>query len=138
MSTDYWSCTGFGVKAEDLLPYMNAKKCVKFLRNDLPNMSIDYFDFDINNYIYGEPFSCFAEILAECDETGSLTYGNTGYDGYSYLYYPPQYPWTILNKDPLSKIDVLKRIFDAVSKVCDIDLPTLTRMVDYIDEIGYN
>lgn len=136
MSVEYWPITGYGVEADALMPYLNVKKCVSFLRKQLNDDSIEELGFDIGDYLGGTVYDDFAEMLTYLDDTDCLTYCDTGYDGRNYLYYPATYPWHFSNKDPRSEYEVRERIYRAVSQICDIDKRTLDDMAGYIGEVG--
>ncbi len=136
MSTEYWPITGYGVEADALVPYLNVKKCVSFLRKQLNDDSIEEIGFDVCDYLGGGLFDSFAEMLTYLDDTDVFTYCGTGCDGENYLYYSATYPWHISKNDPRSEYEVRERIYNAVSKICDIDKRTLDDMVGYIGEVG--
>ena len=136
MSTEYWPITGYGVETNALMPYLNVKRCVSFLRKQLSDESIEEADFDVDDYLYGGVYDDFAEMLTYLDDTDCLTSCSTGCDGENFLYYPATYPWHISNIDPRSEYEVRERIYNAVSKICDIDKRTLDDMVGYIGEVG--
>ena len=91
MSMSYWICEGVGIRANQLRPFLNPQKCIQLLKEQLPSEEISEDGFDIDDYLYGEPFENLADVFTFCDDTDSLTYGDNG-NGESYFYYPPSYP----------------------------------------------
>lgn len=101
MSMSYWICEGVGVRVNQLRPFLNPQKCIQLLKEQLPGEEISEDGFDIDDYLYGEPFENLADVFTFCDDTDSLTYGDNG-DGESYFYYPPSYPWERTENEPSS------------------------------------
>lgn len=75
MSMCYWICQGIGIRANQLRPFLNTQKCVQLLKEQLPGEEISEDGFDIDAYLYGEPFENLADVFTFCDDTDSLTYG---------------------------------------------------------------
>lgn len=78
MSVSYWMCQGIGIRTNELLPFLSTQKCVQFMKTQLPDEDIQEDKFDIDDYLYGEPFDNLAEMFTVCDDTDSLTYGDRG------------------------------------------------------------
>lgn len=92
MSVSYWMCQGVGIRTNELLPFLSTQKCVQFMKTQLPDDDITEDKFNIDDYLYGNPFDNLAEMFTFCDDTDSLTYGDNG-EGEYYFYYMPTYPW---------------------------------------------
>ena len=65
MSTVYWMCEGIGIRTNDLYPFLNERKCINAIKEQLPDEEIDEDDFDIDDYFYGEPFQNLGDLLGE-------------------------------------------------------------------------
>lgn len=142
MSLSYWVLEGVGLCAEDIEPYINQKKLVKLLleqlideddevKEELQLMidTEDFSKFDYGDYLYGCPFENLADILTHCDDTDSLTFGDNG-DGSHYLYYPPSMPWWFREEDPKSLDEVHERIITAVQRITDLQKEEILQMID--------
>jgi len=79
--------------------------------------------------MYGEPFDNLGDLLAHCDDTDSLCYGDDGESG-SYLYYPPSLPWQRSDNDPETKEEVHRRIIKAVQRITDLPDEEISSMID--------
>ena len=145
MSLSYWVIEGVGLCTEDIEPYINKKKLVEFMLEQLDSKdeeviselkhmiaTEDFSEFDLINYLYGYPFENLADILTHCDDFNSLTFGDDGDSGCSshYLYYPPSMPWWIREEDPKSLDEVHNRIVAAVQKITDMDAEDILRLID--------
>lgn len=82
----HWICEGIGIRTDDVIGSINAKKCIKFLKEQLPGEEIEEKDFDIDDFLYGQPFNDFGDVLCHCDDTDTLTYGDNG-EGEHYFFY---------------------------------------------------
>lgn len=129
MSMSYWMCEGIGIRTNDLYPFLNAEKCIKVIKEQLPDEKIDEETFDIDEYFYGEPFQNLGDLLCHVDDTNTLTYGDNGY-GEHYLYYTRSYPWERRNNEPQSIEEVYERIIAAVIRICDISPDDIRVLVD--------
>ena len=78
MSMSHWVCEGIGINAGDVMSSINVKRCIEFLKKQLPDEEISEEDFDITDFLYGEPFDNFGDILCHCDDTNTMTYGDDG------------------------------------------------------------
>ncbi len=129
MSMSYWMCQGVGVRTNELLPFLSTQKCVQFMKTQLPDEDIQEDKFDIDDYLYGEPFDNLADMFTFCDDTDSLTYGDNG-EGEYYFYYTPTYPWERTDNEPTSIEEVHKRIIDAVLCLCDTTAEQVNALID--------
>lgn len=129
MSTVYWMCEGIGIRTNDLYPFLNERKCIEIIREQLPDEKINEDDFDIDDYFYGEPFENLGDLLCHVDDTNTLSYGDNG-DGECYFYYTPSYPWNRTNNEPESINDVHKRIISAVIRLCDMGADEIEAIID--------
>lgn len=131
MSLSYWVVEGVGLCAEEIEPYINQKKLAKLFLEQLSNEDEevekfqrmidtgDFSGFDYDEYMYGNPFENFADVLTHCDDSDSLTFGDDG-EGSHYLYYPPSMPWWLREDEPRSLDEVHDRIIAAVQKITDM------------------
>ena len=129
MSTVYWMCEGIGIRTNDLYPFLNERKCINAIKEQLPDEEIDADDFDIDDYFYGEPFQNLGDLLCHVDDTNSLTYGDNG-DGEYYFYYTPSYPWDRGENEPSSIAEVHERIISAVLRLCDMSREKIEEIID--------
>ena len=129
MSVCYWICQGIGIRANQLRPFLNTQKCVQLLKEQLPGKEISEDGFDIDAYLYGEPFENLADVFTFCDDTDSLTYGDNG-DGESYFYYPPSYPWERTENEPSSIAEVHERVIKAILRLCDMTREQVETLID--------
>ena len=131
MSMIHWICEGIGIRANKLYPYLNNQKCMDALRE----LKIDDFEglepdeFDIDDYLLGEPYESLGDFLCRLDDTNTLTYGDDG-NGESYFYYTPSYPWSRHENEPISIQEVHERIIDAVIRVCDLSRNQVETLID--------
>jgi hypothetical protein len=138
MSLCYWSINGIGIRAKEIVPYLDKNKLINFLASQFPDdediseiySNPNSFDFDINDFLYGEPFDNLADLLTHCDDTDSMTYGDDG-EGGSYFYYPPCMPWEVTNNSPHTVEEVHNRIVLAVQKIATL---TQEQIIDMIDD----
>lgn len=129
MSMSYWICEGVGIRANQLRPFLNPQKCIQLLKEQLPGEEISEDGFDIDDYLYGEPFENLADVFTFCDDTDSLTYGDNG-NGESYFYYPPSYPWERTENEPSSIAEVHERVIKAVLRLCDMTREQVETLID--------
>lgn len=129
MSMSYWMCEGIGIHTNDLYPFLNYGKCIKAIKEQLPDEEIDEETFDIDEYFYGEPFQNLGDLLCHVDDTNTLTYGDNG-DGEYYFYYTRSYPWERKDNEPQSIEEVYERIIAAVIRLCDISSDAIRVLVD--------
>lgn len=99
------------------------------MKEQLPGEEISEDGFDIDDYLYGEPFENLADVFTFCDDTDSLTYGDNG-DGESYFYYPPSYPWERTENEPSSIVEVHERVIKAVLRLCDMTREQVEALID--------
>lgn len=136
MSMCYWTVEGVGLDTSVIRPYLNNRKLLNFLSQQLPDDEdvlewknrIDLKGFDIDVFLWGQPFENLADILTHFDDTGTLCYGEV--DGADYFYYPPSMPWQIRENDPKSIDDVHKRIIDAVMAITDMSADQIAELID--------
>lgn len=141
MSMCYWTIEGVGLNVDEVAPYLNKEKIIRFLTEQLCNepdtvadlnqmlTSGDFSEFDIDDYLYGCPFENLADLLTHCDDTDSITYGDDGEGGY-YFYYPPSMPWEMRDTEPKSVREVHDRIIAAVQKIIDLQPEEIDRLID--------
>lgn len=150
MSISYWMIEGVGIDVDKIMPYLNHDKLLDLLAEQLPKDNDVLVlvksrentgkcpEFNIDDYLYGQPFDNFADLLTHCDDTDTITYGDNG-DGSCYFYYPPSMPWELREDDPKTIEEVHRRIITAVKKVSDISEAELENMIDdelYVVGIG--
>lgn len=109
--------------------YELLEKCIQLLKEQLPGEEISEDGFDIDDYLYGEPFENLADVFTFCDDTDSLTYGDNG-DGESYFYYPPSYPWERTENEPSSIAEVHERVIKAILRLCDMTREQVETLID--------
>lgn len=133
MSTCYWMCEGIGIRTNRLYEHLNRDKCIEVLRRELgADFDEDFCEnneFDIDEYLYGNPFENLGDLLCHCDDTNTMTYGDNG-DGEYYFYYTPSYPWNRKENEPLSIVEVHERIIDAVQCISDLSRKQIEDMID--------
>ncbi len=131
MSMCHWICEGIGIRTNDLYQYLNNQKCMDALRelgiDDIEETEPD--EFDIDDYLLGEPYQNLGDFLCRLDDTHTLSYGDDG-DGESFFYYTPSYPWSRRDNEPASIQEVHERIIDAVIQVCDLSRDEVEAMID--------
>lgn len=145
MGTEYWVIKGVGINTERIREYLDkvalANFCYHHLLNDDELYELirheNYDDFDIEEYLHGQPFDNLADLLTYCDDTDTLTYGEDK-EGNSYLYYPPSMPWELRKEDPRTLSDAHDIIADAILKVTsELSRGTLIEMIDDdLNELG--
>lgn len=144
MSMCYWMIEGIGINVDSIIPHLNKRKLIKMLEEQLPDDEDvkqwknrrDLNAFDIDDFLYGNPFQNLADLLTHCDDTDTITYGDNG-DGGVYFYYPPSMPWHHKENEPQSVKEVHKRIIDAVMKVTDLTAKEIEPMIsDDLYEYG--
>lgn len=143
MSVNYWMNEGIGIRTDELYPYLNAQKCIAAIKGQFPDGDIaidetkDLDFFDIDDYMYGEPFDNLGDLLCCLDDSGTMTYGDNG-DGEYYFFYAPSYPWGRSDNEPSSVEEVHKIINRAVLKICDIKEDEIEKLIDDdLYEIGW-
>lgn len=129
MSVCYWMNQGVGIRASQLYPHLNSHKCYVAVCQQLQDEEIDENEFELEDYLYGEPFQNLGDFMCHLDNTNVMTYGDNG-DGEYYFYYAPSYPWERLDNEPLSLTEVHERIVDAVVKVTDLTRKQADALID--------
>lgn len=137
MSTCYWMIEGIGIDVDKLLPHLNKRKIINVILKQCPDDEEalewkgrrDLKSFDIDDFLYGNPFENLADLLTHCDDTDTLTFGDDG-DGGVYFYYPPSMPWHRRDNEPKSIEEVHERIVDAVMEITDLSEAEIEAMID--------
>lgn len=130
---EYWVIRGVGICADDVV--LNDLKLRTFLleqfRDDMDTINeINRMEtIDINAFLYGEPYSNIAELLTECDDTGTMTYDDDG-EGYSYFLFAPRMPWEFKNGMPMTIDQCHDIIVRAVQKVSDMTREQILGIID--------
>lgn len=146
MSVSYWMIEGVGIDTSKIEPFIDNEKLVKMLLEQLPNdeelseiiASKKYNEFDMRNFLYGEPFENLGDLLTYCDDTNSITYGDDGESG-SYFYYPPSMPWHRVPDEPETLEEVHRRIIKAIRVVTNLSEEDIEAMIDddlYVVGVG--
>lgn len=144
MSMSYWMIEGIGLNVQDIKPYINMEKAVRFFYGLFPNdpdladliAANDYASFDLETFYQGNGFDNLADVLCHCDDTSSLIFGDDG-DGNVYLYYPPSMPWHRTETEPQSEQEVVARIIKAVLKIADMSEDKIKEAIDVdLHEVG--
>ena len=81
MSVSYWLIEGVGLNADNIEPYINKEKTLRFFCEQVPDEAEvkdtiaagDYTSFDMEEYYYGNGFENLADVLCHCDDTDSRT-----------------------------------------------------------------
>lgn len=136
MSTSYWVVSGVGICTDEIRDHINKRKAIEFLLTQLPDdeellewkKRRDLKNFDIDDFLYGNPFENLADLLTHCDDTDTLTYGDA--EGCDYFYYPPTMPWYHRDNEPKTVEEVHERIIDAVMVITDLSEVEIERMID--------
>lgn len=81
MSNSYWMIEGVGIDTDEIIPHLNQDKLLDLLAEQLPKED-DVLElvqarkntgkcpeFDIGDYLYGQPFENLADLLTFCDDT---------------------------------------------------------------------
>lgn len=137
MSTTYWMIEGIGIDTDKLLPHLNKRKVINVILKQCPDDEEalewkgrrDLKNFDIDDFLYGNPFENLADLLTHCDDTDTLMFGDDG-DGGVYFYYPPSMPWHRRDNEPRSVEEVHERIVDAVMEITDLSEAEIEAMID--------
>lgn len=141
MSVSYWMIAGVGIDTDKVEPHLHRDKLLDLLAEQLPDDEdvVELVqsredtgkcpEFDIDEYLYDQPFENLADLLTHCDDTDTITYGDDGYGGY-YFYYPPSMPWELREEDPKTIEEVHRRIITAVQKVTDLTAEEIEAMID--------
>lgn len=130
MSMCYWICEGVGVRTNDLYPHLNRKKCIELIEKKTGDTFVgDEDEFDIDEYLYGEVYENLAEMLCDCDETNTLSWGDNG-NGEYFFFYCPTYPWSRRNNEPSSLDEVHERIKNAIIQLCNLPDKEIEKMID--------
>lgn len=143
----YWLIEGIGINVDKVRPHLNKRKVINLILRHFPEnedalkwkFRRDLSGFDIYDFFDGCPFDNLADLLTYCDDTDTLTYGDTnGYnDGDEYFYYPPSMPWGMRDNEPQSIKEVHERIIDAVKVVTDLSDAEIESLIDnYISAVG--
>lgn len=137
MSVVYWVIEGVGISANWVREHLDKEKLAKVLAMQLPDdeqlskiiKNKTYDQLCVDDYLYGEPFDNFAELLTCCDDTATLSYGCDDDDD-SYLYYPPSMPWERVRNEPHTLEEAKLRIVDAVQAVTNLYLGEIMAEID--------
>lgn len=124
----YRLCQGVGIRTSKLYRFLSVPKCIKVLREVLPNRDFKEDVFNIDDYIGGYPFDGLGNMLCYCDDTYTLSY--EGFGDEMYFYYPPSYPWEQNSNRPENICEVHRRITDAVLRLCDIEREQVNALIN--------
>ena len=129
MSMIYWMNEGIGIRASDLYPHLDRHKCCLFVRSELPGEVIPEEGFDLEDYMGFEVYDNLGDFMCHVDDSGMMTYGDSG-DGESYFLYPPSYPWCLRENEPMSPQAVHDIIVRAVLKVTNLTEEQAEALID--------
>ena len=138
MATEHYTVEGIGIDTDKISDRIDTRKLVEFLIAQLPDddelkeiyeKGEPFEDFDIDNYLYGNPYNCLAEIFADCDDTSQLTY-NDNNESKDYVLFQKQYPWEYGENSPRSVQDVHGILIDAVMKITDMTPDEIEDVID--------
>lgn len=136
MSMDYWIVDGIGIDVDKIRPHLNKRKVINLILKHYPDNAYalkwrnhrDLTWFDIDDFLYGEPFDNLADVLTYCDDTDTLTYGDA--NGTAYFYYPTSMPWHLGDNEPKTQAEVRKRIIAAVMAITDLTESEIEELLD--------
>lgn len=133
----YWMNEGIGVRMSDVYPHLNKHKTFLAVASQLRNEEVEENDFNLDDYMYGEPFQNLAELFSLLDDTSVLTFGDNN-EGESYLLYPPSYPWCRRENEPSSIDEVHERIIDVIVRLTDLTREQADELIDNdLYEVGF-
>lgn len=140
MGMEYWVDQGIGVRSSRLRPHLDKQKCycvIKELLSD-DDKDISFDEFDIDDYLYGDPFDTLGDVLCQLDDTNILTYGSSGeMSDDDYLYYPPCFPWYHPPKEPQSLQEVHEIITGVLQRVTNLSKEKCEKLIeDNLYEVG--
>jgi len=128
MSVCYWMNEGIGIRASSIIGHLDPIKCAKIVASEIDE-EIDPSSFDIDDYMYGNPFENLGVFLCHVDDSGVMTYGDDG-ESESYFLYTPSFPWERGNNDPESIEDVCRIIINAVKQITDLSDNQIRDLID--------
>lgn len=136
MSISYWAVAGIGIDTVKIWDHINKRKVIDALLELLPDDEEllewkerkNLQDFRIEEYLYDADLYNFAELLTQCDDTNTLTFGDA--DDGEFLYYPPSMPWDRRENEPKSVQEVHDRIISTVMKVVDMSREEIEVLIE--------
>lgn len=129
MSMCYWMNEGVGVRASKIYPHLDKHKCFIAVFNQLPDEEIEEDDFDIEDFLYGDPFSNLGDFMCHLDDSDTFTYGEDGYSE-SYLLYPPSYPWNRKENEPADVAEVHKRLVKIILQITNLTEQQAQKLIE--------
>lgn len=101
----------------------------RLLPDTIADNEITEDDFDLEEFIFGDPYQSLAELMCEIDGSGVMGYADNGY-GEDYYLYCPSYPWTWRKNEPKSISEVHRIIIKTISKITNLKLDQIEAMID--------
>lgn len=136
MSVTYWMNEGIGVRCSHVEPHLDGHKCYLEICKLLPDEHIEEDGFDLDDFLYGNPFENLGDFLSSLDETDVTTYGDDG-DSQYYFLYSPKFPWHMKKNEPNCVEEVHRRIVDVLMKVTNLSRVDADKLIDdYIYDVG--
>ena len=135
MSYDYWAIYGYGISMNNI-PLVNVEKVNNLVKKINPNIAFedDFNAFDDDTFC-GNPYTSFAEFLADLDETDTLSWESDG-QGEDYLLYTPKMPWSLKDNEPESYDEIDKRIINCVKLISDAEEDDVKANIDHVNTAG--
>ena len=128
MSVCYWMNEGIGIRSSSIWDHLDPVKCAKIVASEIDE-EVDPSSFDIDDYMYGNPFENLGDFLCHVDDSGVMTYGDD-VESESYFLYTPSFPWERSNNDPESIEDVCRIIINAVKQITNLSDNQIRDLID--------
>lgn len=136
MSMCYWLNEGIGIRSSSIYPYLDKHKCFEAVSKQLPDEKIEEDNFDIDSFLYGNPFEHLGDFMYCLDDSDTFIY-ESGEDGESYCLYPPSYPWDRKWNEPDSITEVHKRLVKIILQITNLTEQQAESLIDdNIYEVG--
>lgn len=147
MSVSYWMIYGIGLSMDDLSPYLDSDKVLQKMAElkGLVLETAETIQWGKTNdtarlAMLREHLNCsfgFADLIAESDSHGLLSYGNDGEDA-NFLYYEPSYPWQQRNHECQTEEAVRTHICDVVMPFVNDNTTRkdILTLIDQISQVG--